>query len=87
MTPRDRTRLGTLIGTRSPELFTPDTDNGDSGMLAEYLLSAGWQITIRYQFTSRNYYCALSRHDVDGVSVSAPTRKEALCLAAIGLCP
>ncbi len=84
MTLRDRIRLGTLIGIRHPELFTPDTDSGDNGLLAEWLLSAGYSIKI-HKGEDGPYCCTIEGVDAF-LSVAAPSRREALCLAAIGLC-
>lgn len=86
MTPQDRIRLGTLIGTPHPELFTPDTDSGDNGLLAQWLLSAGWSIHISL-YSGGIYHCTLGRTSGDDdISAEAPSRREALALCALGLC-
>jgi hypothetical protein len=85
----DRQRLRALVGLpASYKTFIPDINSNDCGMLEEWLLSAGWSISIR-RHENNNYGCTLAKNNLsaDPAAAWAPDRRSSISLAALALCP
>ncbi len=89
MTPEDLDRLRKWCGYPRAHHFRPDQSPGDEMILVEKLLGEGHGIYITYNTISKTYRCRLiDKHsEAHLVMAEAPDRKEALCLAALGVCP
>ena len=89
MTPEDLDRLRKWVGLSHAHHFRPDQSPGDEMILVEKLLGEGNCVLIAMAVGV--YQCSLRRKTVAGSSqaamAEAPTRREALCLAALGVCP
>jgi hypothetical protein len=86
MTPADLSRLRRWVGLPDSYLnFDPVGIEGDAQTLVEKMLGEGWQITVR--LTGLTYLAVLRKAEHMPAAVEAPTRREALALVAMTVCP
>lgn len=89
MNDHDKKRLVAWLGLpESYSDFDPVGREGDCGMLTEKLLSEGYNIHAGV-LPSGAVHCQIWRpgEDDTGIYVEAPSRREAIALACLGLCP
>jgi hypothetical protein len=89
MTPADLSRLRRWVGLPDSYLnFDPVGIEGDAQTLVEKMLVEGWAVRVAKE--GPHHVCtvehAFSPSCVDGISSSARSRREAICLAALGVC-
>jgi hypothetical protein len=86
MNPTDLNRLRLWCGYPHAHHFRPDQSPGDEMILVEKLLGDGWNVQIS-KTSDSVYSCLVFAHHRDGMRAEDESRRGALCLAALGVCP
>jgi hypothetical protein len=97
MTPNDLARLRRWCGLSDRYVgFNPVESVGDCAIVEDKLLSEGWSVRVNKnigRFRYAVYSCTISRAAKDGDEgphdflAEAPSRREAIVLCALGVCP